>query len=133
MVEERESLNPNDDLWYALENNPPATFSVVEIESIVAEVPGENDELDWWWILKLGEGKYFLLRGWCDYTGWDCQSAIDESYGTFPSALEAAKAAPDCDEAARYCERNIEEALIGQVNGTVPFGTITIDYKKNGE
>lgn len=123
MVKERQSLNENDDLWRALANNNTSTFYREEIKSIIAEVPGENDELDWWWILKLDTRKYLLLRGWCDYTGWDCRSGIDE-LGIFKSALLAAKAAP---ESGDY--RNVRNTLIGQVKGTTPFATIIIENK----
>lgn len=126
-MKERVSLNENDDLWRALDNNGTNTFSREEIKSIVAEVPGQNDELDWWWILKLDARKYLLLRGWCDYTGWDCCSGTDE-LGIFKSALQAAKAAPETGE-FHYDNRNVRNTLIGQVKGTTPFATIIIENR----
>lgn len=122
-MEERDSLNPNDDLWYAMACNNPS-FSRDDVLSIVAEVPGQNDELTWWWILKLrvqgqNRAKYLLLSGWCDYTGWDCRSGLDEE-GLHRTAWEAATNAPEQDGG-----RDIQFILLGQLNGDVPFGTYT--------
>jgi len=62
--------NEGDDLWYALDDTPPTLYAVEDVEDIVAEVPGENDELNWWWILQLRDGRHALVSAWCDYTGW---------------------------------------------------------------
>ena len=35
---------------------------------------GERDEGDWIWQVELGDGTWYVVTGWCDYTGWDCQS-----------------------------------------------------------
>lgn len=60
----------NDDLWSALGEHPPKGFAVEDVVDIVAEVPGEADECDWWWILQLKQGDFFLMSGGCDYSGW---------------------------------------------------------------
>lgn len=127
MVKERQSLNPNDDLWYALECNG-ASFGRDDVVSIVAEVPGANDEMAWWWILKIrtpnwSRSKYMLFSGWCDYTGWDCRSGVEE-HGYFAGALKAAQAAPESDGG-----RPVRDSLIGQIKGTEPFGLVTIEYR----
>ena len=109
-------IRKNDDLWYALSYNPPDTFAVDDIKDIVAEIPGENDELNWWWILKLKTKKFVLLSGWCDCTGWDCQSGIDE-IGIFKTALQAAKSSPVKEE---YSKRLIRKNLMGQIKGIYP-------------
>lgn len=105
-----------DGLWSALENNHPEKFLPSEIVDIVAEVPGENDEFSWWWVLELKNKKYVLLSAWCDHTGWDCQSGIgcEELYIT---ALRAAMAAPEKDE---FDERAIRKNLVGQLTGKYP-------------
>lgn len=41
---------------------------------IVAELEGSHDGPGWHWILRLEKGTYAYVSGWCDYTGWDCQS-----------------------------------------------------------
>lgn len=110
----------NDDLQYALTNNPPETFKSEDITHIVAEVCGANDEDAWWWILKMKNKKFFLLSGSCDYTGWDCQSGIDEQ-GYFKTALQAAKATPE------NTSRKIRKNLIAQVKGKQPLFTYKED------
>lgn len=109
-------IHDSDDLWSALNNNQPQSFTVDSVKDIVAEVPGENDEFSWWWILELSSGKFVLLSGWCDYTGWDCQSGIDE-IGTYDSALLAANDAPEQED---YSERAIRKNLVGQLTGEFP-------------
>jgi hypothetical protein len=119
----RNSLNPNDDIWSALECNSPSHFHVEEVESIEAEVPGANDELSWWWILQLTNDRYILVAGWCDYTGWGCQSGITE-HEIVNTALAAAQMAPEFED---FSKREIKRNLVNQILGEQPFGTeITI-------
>lgn len=40
---------------------------------------GERDGGDWIWRVVLSDGETWIVRGWCDYTGWDCQSGVDWS------------------------------------------------------
>jgi hypothetical protein len=115
----RNSLNENDDIWSALECNSPETFQIGEVESIEAEVPGANDELAWWWILRLANDRYILVKGACDYTGWDCQSYIEE-FDIVETALAAAQLAPEFED---YSSRKIKQNLVNQVLGEQPFGT----------
>ena len=109
-------VHPNDDLWYAIENNGLNDFSEADIKDIVAEVPGENDEYSWYWILKLTNKKYALLSGWCDYTGWDCQSGL-KTLGVYNTALQAANAAPKEEECSK---RFIRLNLVNQIKGKYP-------------
>ena len=51
-----------------------ATFSREDVESIKGQSEGERDERDWIVYGKLKDGRWFLARGGCDYTGWDCQA-----------------------------------------------------------
>lgn len=109
-------MNSNDDLWYALDYNQPSNFTKDDVIDILAEVPGENDELSWWWILQLKDNRFALLEAWCDYTGWDCQSGIytEEIHQT---ATECAEASPEIDN---HSNRTIRKNLINQLNGTQP-------------
>jgi hypothetical protein len=109
-------VHENDDLWYALEFNHPQSFLPEDIKDIMAEVPGENDEFSWWWILKLGAKKYTLLEGSCDYTGWDCQSSINE-YPIVNTAIKASQFAPIIED---YSKRAIQPNLIAQLKGQFP-------------
>jgi hypothetical protein len=108
--------NQNDDLKSAIENNGLSLFEENEIVNIVAEVPGQNDEYSWWWVLELTDNRYALLRGSCDYTGWDCRSSLDVE-GLFTTALLAAEASPFKD---KWSERYIRTNLVNQVKGTQP-------------
>ena len=40
---------------------------------------GYHDGPDWIWEVTLQDNEVWHARGWCDYTGWDCQSGLDWS------------------------------------------------------
>ncbi len=64
--------SPNYDLEAAFEHNPQDNGIVLsDIESVLAEVVGENEELAWHWICMLKDKKFLYATGCCDYTGWD--------------------------------------------------------------
>ncbi len=64
----------NYDLQACLEENPQDAFTANDIKIVLAVWEGENEADSWRWIFQLNSDKYVLLEGWCDYTGWDCQS-----------------------------------------------------------
>ena len=78
-------------LLACLEYNPQETFKSEDIKKVVAVHEGENDAEDWIWIIELRPPTtYAFLQGWCDYTGWDCQSDAISLLGATPLiALEA--------------------------------------------
>lgn len=45
-----------------------------KIADLVCDEVGENEEADWVWTVKFGDGSTWRMTGGCDYTGWDCQS-----------------------------------------------------------
>jgi hypothetical protein len=47
-----------------------------DITDLVMEHEGERDEDSWTWRVTLADGTVWKVEGWCDYTGWDCQSGI---------------------------------------------------------
>jgi len=55
------------------------TFSREDVAEIKGIVEGENDGPHWRVWGKLKDGRWFVARGWCDYTGWDCQADNDGS------------------------------------------------------
>ena len=62
-------------------NKPPfdkttstATFSRADVAEIKGQVEGENDGPDWVVWGRLSDGRWFVARGGCDYTGWDCRA-----------------------------------------------------------
>ena len=43
------------------------------IEGVCLAISGANDGVNWYWIIQMTniyKDKYWLLEGWCDYTGW---------------------------------------------------------------
>ena len=102
-----------DDLWTALDIHPPKTFSTDDIVQIIAEVPGENEELSWWWLLRLADDKFALVSAWCDFTGWDCQSGVtvEEVCNT---AAECLDLVPIRDGSGRRIRRNLMRQVTGE-------------------
>lgn len=54
-----------------------ATFGRDDVKAIHGIAPGDNDGDSWVICGELGDGRHFVLRAWCDYTGWDCQAGGD--------------------------------------------------------
>ena len=54
---------------------PIGAFSREDVAEIYGQVEGENDGPDWvvWGCLK--DKRWFVARGGCDYTGWDCRAS----------------------------------------------------------
>jgi hypothetical protein len=77
------------DLDACLDNNDIG-ISPSDITAILAVWEGENDEDDWRWIVQLTDGQFALIQGWCDYTGWDCQSGARVHRGDSPEDAIAA-------------------------------------------
>lgn len=50
------------------------TFSREDVTEIFQMEDGEKDEEDWVIYGRLEDGRYFSVRAWCDYTGWDCRA-----------------------------------------------------------
>ncbi len=48
-----------------------------EVNEIIAISNGENDGKSWIGLFKIRYKYYLMVRGWCDYTGWDCQADGD--------------------------------------------------------
>lgn len=51
-----------------------APFDMEQIEDVIAEDCGANDEESWVAVVKLTDGRFGYVDAWCDYTGWDCRS-----------------------------------------------------------
>ena len=54
---------------------PTGTFSREDVAEIRGQSEGENDERDWIVWGRLNDGRWFVARGGCDYTGWDCRAS----------------------------------------------------------
>lgn len=78
-----EARGIDPDLGSCLQYNPQ-TFNLDDIDQVLAVVPGENDQRDWHWVLRLKDGGVLQLTGGCDYTGWDCSSWVTVTAATDP-------------------------------------------------
>ena len=108
----------NDDLHIALENNyAPKGVEDTDIDKVVAEVPGSNGKYHWWWVIKIIDGRYALLSGWCDKQGWSLKSGL-VLHHICKTAEEAANNAPSKED---FSGRNINKNLTQQVTGKQPF------------
>lgn len=113
---------PDYDLESYLQHNEDI-YKLEDIANIHAEVPGHNDEDNWYWIIELKDGRFVLTSAWCDYTGWDCCSGGESQAAA--SAEAAAMLAPEL-----HYNRDIRRNLLAQVRGEQPFG---LEVGRNGE
>lgn len=47
-------------------------FTCADVDEVYFADDGENDGKDWVIAGRLKDGRFFGLRAYCDYTGWDC-------------------------------------------------------------
>jgi hypothetical protein len=104
-----------DDIASAFEYNS-LDEKLGEIDVIVAEVCGENDGVDWYWILQMRDGSFANASGGCDYTGWDCQSSA-----SFEGGFKTPEEAIENLKVSEYEKRKIKETLLKQISGEIPF------------
>jgi len=107
---------PDYDLTAYLDYNKDI-YTIEDVANIHAEVPGHNDDDNWYWIIELKDGRIVLTSAWCDYTGWDCQSG--GSSQVTESIESAALLAPEKED---YTGREIRKNLLAQIRGEQPFG-----------
>jgi hypothetical protein len=105
-----------DDIGYAFKYNNLGP-RLDDIDVVVGEVCGANDEYYWYWILQMKDNTFSWAKGWCDYTGWDCQSGAEINDG-YKTAYEAIDAIVIKESESR---KNIKEILHNQINGKIPF------------
>lgn len=60
------------------------TFSREDVKVIHGQSDGEKAERSWIVWGQLVDGRWFVARGDCDYTGWDCQA---ENSGDVASSM----------------------------------------------
>jgi hypothetical protein len=62
----------NYDLEACIEyNSESIPFVFKDINQIISFIEGEPDFTDWVWFLELKDTTIGIIRGGCDYTGWD--------------------------------------------------------------
>ena len=112
----------SDDIKYAFDCNNLAN-RLDDIDVIVAEVCGANDEYSWYWILQMKDGTFSWAEGSCDYTGWDCQSdaQIHDRFKTADLALLSLEVSDY--ESRKY----VKGCLKGQLDDKIPFAV----YQEN--
>lgn len=65
------------DLAYAAAYNEKGPLDGTRaVTGLLMVQQGFNDGDSWIWIISFGDGSTYFAEGWCDYTGWDCQSDI---------------------------------------------------------
>lgn len=114
---------PNYDIENYLASNQDQ-YTLEDIESVEAFIPGHNDEDKWYWIVKLKAGSYVYTEAWCDYTGWDCHSGGRSVMTT--NAYEAAMQAPEYIKEYDI-PRRPRQTLLDQLNGLEPYGVETFE------
>lgn len=71
---------PGQDGWNlssAMEHNGMGPLSDNNgIAELVLLKQGARDETSWVWRVTCEDGNVWIAEGWCDYTGWDCQSGL---------------------------------------------------------
>lgn len=95
-------------------------FKADNVTMMHACVPGAAEDLHWYWVVRVGTydaARWWLVDGWCDYTGWDCQAGADAD-GPHLSALAAANKAPILDSS----NRGVLVSLMRQISGDQPYG-----------
>jgi len=88
------------------------------VANVLAEVPGEADGPNWHAIVKMVDGKFGYLTGWCDYSGWGCQ---DGGKLTITKTIKEAVNLAE-DDTYDAVKKHIKEQLLDQIKGTQPFG-----------
>ena len=48
-----------------------ADFAIGDVEEVLNASEGEYDAEDWICVVRLVDGRFASVWGWCDYTGWD--------------------------------------------------------------
>ena len=108
--DQRERTGIDHDLFTCLKENPQP-FTIDDIAKVLAVHEGANDGDDWRWVLSLNDGRFVFLQGWCDYTGWDCQSDASSAFADTPEG--AAKEALNHENS-----QPVYESLVAQLEST---------------
>jgi hypothetical protein len=83
-------------------------FCRADVADVIAHVDGENDGADWVCVVRLGDGRFAVVRAGCDYTGWDCRANGD------------AEVAADLPTLVRLCVNPEERRRLGLAEEEAP-------------
>jgi len=78
----------------------PSTFSREDVKKIYGQSEGAKDERDWIIWGRLKDGRWFVARGGCDYTGWDCHAS--NSGDVASSSMDIIQFGMTADEQSRF-------------------------------
>lgn len=70
------------------------------VEGVVAAWGGSPEGYASWnggFLMKLKDGRWLYLSGWCDTTGWGCQDGISTAYFDAEPELEELQSMPKPD------------------------------------
>lgn len=108
---------PNNDMETYLKENY-TSYTISDIAKVLAFIPGIDDELTWYWIVELKDGKFALTEAWSYYIGWERQLKAQSTI--CDTAYACAIKAPEIQQ--EYCiRREIRKTLIDQLNGIEPL------------
>lgn len=62
--------NPND---VCKHSTTTLKYGREDVKKIVSMIDGIPDEDQWLGLFEMNDGKFLVVRAWCDYTGWGCQ------------------------------------------------------------
>ena len=67
---------------YDLEESLVREIGKDAVDSVIAAFGDQGDYAEWTggFLLKLKDGRYCFLQGWCDTTGWGCQDGTSVDY-----------------------------------------------------
>lgn len=88
-----------------------------DVDEVKACLFGENEGPSWHYILKMKDGTYKYLTGWCDYTGWGCRDGSSSKSGTLEELLDKVT---DDD----FGHKNVRQQLQDQIDGKQPYGLL---------
>lgn len=107
---------PDEDLEYGASFHD-LSDRVKQIENVLAQVPGEADGADWYWLCLMKNKRYGLFWGGCDYTGWDCQSNMEYREAPTPKAVLSLLKENDVEDT----QKPIKQQLLDQIDGKQPY------------
>ncbi len=122
---------PNQDAWDFLSavrhNGHPFGEEPPAITDIKMTKQGANDEGSWEWKVSFANGDIWKVEGWCDYTGWDCQSGIDWTPRFYGRQRSDPKTAIAFAHASARLEGGVVSAGVAHDIDDVAFGRLSAD------
>lgn len=102
----------------------PQGWEPRDIAALPVAIDNGSDEPSFTWVLQLVDGRWAAVRGWHDYTGWDCQSGLrTEWYATEDDAMRTLV----------DWERDAVDAARAKASGTPPAPPVAHETATGGE